>query len=75
MLKSIGKISKELDIHSQTLRDLEKAGKITSYKTTGGHRRYDINEIKQQLLNCNPYVKNEKNKKVKNFIVKMRKLT
>ena len=50
MLKSIGKISKELDIHIQTLRDMEKNGKITSYRTTGGHRRYDIDEVKKELF-------------------------
>jgi predicted site-specific integrase-resolvase len=64
MLQSIGKISKELDIHVQTLRDLEKSGKINSYRTVGGHRRYNIDEVKKELLSCNPYIKKEEKKTI-----------
>ncbi len=63
MLQSIGKISKELDVHSQTLRKLCRSGKITSHKTSGGHRRFDINEVKKELLNINSYINKDKNKK------------
>jgi len=59
MLKSIGKIAKELGITPKTLRILEKSGKVTSYKTTGGHRRYKLDEIKKELFNCNPYIKSD----------------
>ena len=54
MLKSIGKISKELDIHIHTLRDMEKNGKITAYRTIGGHRRYNVDEVKKELFGCIP---------------------
>jgi len=42
---SIQEASKILGVTPKTLRLWEKEGKITSHKTKGGHRRYDLNEL------------------------------
>jgi excisionase family DNA binding protein len=38
-----------LNVTPTTLRNWEKSGKITSYKTTGNHRRYNIEDINELL--------------------------
>lgn len=40
---TIGRASKLLGVTPKTIRIWEKEGKISSIKTTGGHRRYDEN--------------------------------
>lgn len=42
---TIGKAAKEAGVTVETLRSWEKAGKIKSERTKGGHRRYEIEEI------------------------------
>jgi putative resolvase len=42
---SITEASKLLGVTPKTLRLWEKQGKITSIKTEGGHRRYDISQL------------------------------
>lgn len=46
---TIKEISNILGVSPKTLRDWEKKGKISSYRTVGGHRRYVLEEIKNQL--------------------------
>jgi excisionase family DNA binding protein len=38
---NIEEASKLLGVSKRTLRNWEKIGKIKSYRTPGGHRRYD----------------------------------
>ncbi len=45
-LYKIGEIAKILNVSIGTLRRWEREGKLTSYRTDGGHRRYDFEEIK-----------------------------
>ena len=45
-LISAKRASKILGVHSTTLINWEKAGKIKCVKTLGGHRRYNLEEIK-----------------------------
>jgi putative resolvase len=44
-LISIGQAAKIAGVAVETLRDWERAGKITSQRTEGGHRRYDIDQF------------------------------
>lgn len=46
---TITELAKILSVSCKTLRLWEKEGKITSYRTPGGHRRYILEEIKSQL--------------------------
>jgi len=41
----IEKASKIISVSKSTLRRWERDGKIKSYRTPGGHRRYDEKEI------------------------------
>ena len=45
MKVSIGVAAEELGVAIETLRRWEKAGKITSERTKGGHRRYDLTQL------------------------------
>ena len=52
-LLTIEETAKLLGVSSQTLRNWEKAGKITPTKTEGGHRRYseqNITELRKQMM-------------------------
>jgi putative resolvase len=42
---NIEEASKLLSISKSSLRRWEREGKIFSYRTPGGHRRYDENEL------------------------------
>jgi excisionase family DNA binding protein len=42
---SIQEASDLLGVHPDTLRRWEDEGKITSERTTGGHRRYDVAKL------------------------------
>jgi excisionase family DNA binding protein len=44
---TIDEASKLLGVTAKTMRLWEKEGKITSYRTEGGHRRYEVVEITQ----------------------------
>jgi excisionase family DNA binding protein len=44
-LVSIGKAAQILGVSEITLRRWDKAGKLPSIKTEGGHRRYDISKL------------------------------
>ncbi len=44
-LVSIGKASKFIGVHPDTLRSWEKKGKIKSIRTAGNHRRYNIDDV------------------------------
>lgn len=48
-LLSIGKAAKILGVSIITLRRWENEGKLSSIKTEGGHRRYDISKLKPEL--------------------------
>ena len=43
----ISKASKELGVSIDTLRRWEREGKITSERTPGGHRRYNLEKLRQ----------------------------
>ena len=45
----ISKASKELGVSIDTLRRWEKEGRITSERTPGGHRRYDLEKLRQTV--------------------------
>jgi len=47
---SIGDAAKILGVSEITLRRWDKAGKLPSIRTEGGHRRYDISVIKPELI-------------------------
>jgi len=49
-LVSISKAAKILGVSVPTLRRWDEEGKLISIKTEGGHRRYDIEKIKPELL-------------------------
>ena len=42
---NITEASKLIAVSTKTLRRWEKEGKITPYKTPGGHRRYDKEDV------------------------------
>ncbi len=48
-LLSIRAVSNRLGLCQQTLRRYEKAGRITSKRTLGNHRRYDLQLVREQL--------------------------
>ncbi|NGY88278.1 MerR family DNA-binding transcriptional regulator [Bacillus megaterium] len=54
MKVSVGKVAREIGVTIDTIRRWENEGKITSERTEGGHRRYNLNEVLS-------YVKNKKN--------------
>ncbi|MDR1656460.1 MAG: MerR family DNA-binding transcriptional regulator, partial [Deltaproteobacteria bacterium] len=41
----VGKAAKALGVSITTLRRWEAAGKLTSVRTTFGHRRYDLSKL------------------------------
>ncbi len=45
MKVSIGKAAKEAGVTVTTLREWDKAGKVVSERTPGGHRRYEIESV------------------------------
>lgn len=47
-LVSIGKAAKILGVSENTLRRWDKEGRLTSIKTEGGHRRYDVSKLKPE---------------------------
>ena len=53
MLYNINQTAKLLCVSQSTLRRWEKEGKIMSEKTSGGHRRYDIDKITFVKQNVN----------------------
>ena len=55
MFVSIGKVAEELGIHPETIRRLERKGKIKCFRTDGNHRRYDMEEVKRMLLNIRKF--------------------
>lgn len=46
----ISEAAKALGVSPDTLRRWEAAGKITSERTSGGHRRYDLAKLKPELF-------------------------
>jgi len=49
MLVDIKKASIMLSVSKETLRRWEKEGKITSQRTEGGHRRYDVDKLRDMI--------------------------
>lgn len=47
MLVGIKKASEFLNVSKQTLRRWEREGKITSSRTSGQHRKYEVNDLKK----------------------------
>ena len=62
MKTTIGKVAKELGVTIDTLRRWEKEGKITSERTVGGHRRYDLEQVQT-------YFNQKKNKKIEKLAI------
>ncbi len=50
MLLTIKQAALEMGVSAQTMRRWEKEGKITSRRTLGGHRRYDLSNMKEKAL-------------------------
>ena len=53
-LNPISEAAKLLGVHADTLRRWEKAGKIKPHRTSGGLRRYDLAEIRPDLIHAAP---------------------
>ena len=49
LLLSSGQLAKEIGVHIETIRRWEREGVIRSQRTTGGHRRFDLNQVKAML--------------------------
>ncbi|MBM7614558.1 IS607 family transposase [Alkaliphilus hydrothermalis] len=49
MLLTIGKAAKEVGVSVDTLRRWERENKIKAHRTAGGHRRYDLDEVKNYI--------------------------
>ena len=49
-LVSIGKAAKILGVSELTLRRWDEDGRLVARKTEGGHRRYDISEIRPEMV-------------------------
>jgi len=47
---SIGDAAKLLGVSEITLRRWDRAGKLPSVRTEGGHRRYDLSRIKPEMI-------------------------
>ena len=45
MKLTIGKAAKEIGVTVVTLREWEKSGKVSSERTKGGHRRFDLETV------------------------------
>ena len=54
-LYNLEETSKILKISKSTLRRWDKQGKVTSIRTAGGHRRYDITKIGQVMESGKPW--------------------
>ena len=50
MLLTIQELSDKLNVSKETLRRWERDGKLTSERTEGKHRRYDLNTINTSLI-------------------------
>ena len=48
-LVTISQAAKMLGVSEMTLRRWDEAGKLTSVRTEGGHRRYDISKIRPEI--------------------------
>lgn len=48
---SIKNVAELLSISDESVRNLEKEGKLSPFYTSGGHRRYKIEDIKEFLIN------------------------
>jgi len=48
-LLTINQAAKRLGVAKKTIRRWETSGKITSKRTAGGHRRFDISKLKRQI--------------------------
>jgi excisionase family DNA binding protein len=59
-LVSISKAASLLGVSEITLRRWDKEGKLSSIKTEGGHRRYDISKIKPETVHKYNFVDNKK---------------
>ena len=76
MYYKLGEAAKALGVTVQTVRDWDKAGKIKSERTEGGHRRYDESEIlkisgkrpKDNKLTA-IYVRDKGNKKIFKYYI------
>jgi excisionase family DNA binding protein len=44
-----GEVAKTFNVDPKTVARWSKAGKFTEYRTPGGHRRYDIEEVEAYL--------------------------
>ena len=58
MLVDIQKASDYLNVSKETLRRWEKEGKITPHRTSGNHRRYDLNQLKA-IINSTDVLENK----------------
>jgi len=59
-LISISQTAKILGVSKDTLRRWEEEGKITSVRTEGNHRRYDISKIKPESIHKGDFTNNRK---------------
>lgn len=59
-LISISQTAKILGVSKDTLRRWEEEGKITSVRTEGNHRRYDISKIKPESVHKFDFTDNRK---------------
>ena len=53
-LLTINHAAKRLGVSKKTIRRWEQQGKITSKRTAGGHRRFDISKLERQVSALGP---------------------
>jgi len=59
-LLTISESAKYLNVSEKTLRNWDKLGKLKSFKTTGGHRRYQQEDLETFIgITNNPQVKSD----------------
>ena len=64
-LLSINEAAKLLDVCENTLRDWDIEGKFKATRTTGGHRRYSLDQIREYLTKYPP--KEKESSHIKNL--------
>jgi excisionase family DNA binding protein len=62
MLLTIKQFANKCGVTTETIRNWEKEGKITSQRTKGGHRRFESDELDKLEINNNLLEISNKNK-------------
>lgn len=55
-LLNINEAAFELGVSKETLRNWERKGILSPYRTVGNHRRYSLDDLEKLKINKNTYV-------------------